>query len=139
MTKQGRLYRRRFGSLDHFRLGNIGIIDYASFRATTGTLILLDYDYKPFHFDSFASNIRIFRGSIRVRNLCLSRTTRGWHVIIEIAEKLTVPETIALQVCLGDDPRRGLMNFSRWLGMKGKRIPRYWKNRWNLLFSQKIL
>ena len=121
-----------------FSVGNVGVIDRASYRKVRGSLLLLDIDSSVFPWSKLASSIRAIK-ALTVRNVCYARSRRGWHPIIEVAEKLTDIEIIAIQLALGDDRKRGQLNLQRYFGMKGKRIPAYWRRRWNLIFSRKIL
>lgn len=127
-------------SSSRFILGNVGVIDREIFRRTSGTLLLVDDDKAAFNWRKFAGTFRIFGSSLRFRNcsLCFSQNG-GLHIIIEVSEKLTIPEAIALQLIFGDDPKRAALNMKRWLGMKGKKVDKFWLKRLNLLFSRKLL
>lgn len=72
--------------------------------------------------------------------LCMERTRRGWHVVITLEEKLLPAETVALQLALGDDQRRGALNLMRAIAIRKKRLQgnSFWSQRWNILFSGKV-
>lgn len=69
------------------------------------------------------------------KNYCYQRTRRGWHIIIELMEKLEHAELIAFQCILGDDPMRGALNLMRERNIKGAN--EFWKSRSNILYSGK--
>lgn len=79
---------------------------------------------------------------LRPRNslIEMERTRHGWHVIIPLREALSPAELVALQLCLGDDRKRGALNLmrARAIGDKGNRVTAYWRRRWNILFSGKV-
>ena len=142
MKKRVLLWAVRFdysGRSVKLQLGNMGVIDADSCRATTGTLLLLDCDNrKAPSFRALAGRFQIFKGAFSVRCISYSRTMRGWHIVAEVDIKLTPPEIIALQAIMGSDVKREAMNMTRWLGMRGKRVDKFWLSRWNLLFKEKL-
>lgn len=113
-----------------------------------GTLLLLDIDSRkksrPFNpkclltYPKLASRLRVFRNSITTESVTYSPTKHGWHIIVHVAERLSPPEIIAVQACLGSDIKRELMNLQRYFGFRGKKVPKFWEDRWNLLFSKKV-
>lgn len=135
----------------HFSLGNVGIRDRQQYstESRNGTLLLLDVDSRKRYtrftprclliFPKLAGRIRSLRSGIRVKSITYSPTRKGWHIIIHVTEKLSPIEQIAIQAALGSDIKRELMNLQRYFGFKGKKIPEFWKDRWNLLFSRKLL
>jgi hypothetical protein len=66
------------------------------------------------------------------------RTRRGWHLIARIGMSLAPSEIVALQAILGSDDRRETLNLMRAIGLRLHRLPRYWRNRYNLLFDRKL-
>lgn len=115
------------------------MLDHAAHRRVNGTILFVDTDSpKAPPVSKMFAKIRIFCGTITVQNVCYARTARGWHIMFEISQKLNDPERIALECILGDDRMRSALNLSRYLGMRGKRIPQFWKKRWNLLFKAKL-
>lgn len=73
-------------------------------------------------------------------SILLERTRRGWHVIIPLKENISDAEMVALQLCLGDDRKRGALNLMRAMAMrKGcNGVTGFWDKRWNILFSGKL-
>lgn len=113
-----------------------------------GTILLIDVDSRKrankghprclLPYPVLAGRLRIFRGSINPQSITYSPTARGWHIIIHVAERLSPSEIIAIQAALGSDLKRELMNLQRYFGFRGKKIPKFWQDRWNLLFSRKV-
>lgn len=70
----------------------------------------------------------------------LERTAHGWHVTIPLRENLSPAEMVALQLCLGDDQRRGALNLmrARAIGKRCNGVTPYWERRWNILFAGKL-
>jgi hypothetical protein len=64
------------------------------------------------------------------------RTKRGWHIGILHSSNLRPVERVALEAILGDDPMRAAMNFAR--ARNEKRMPKFWKQRWNIFYSYKL-
>jgi len=65
------------------------------------------------------------------------KTEHGWHVTIQVREKLTLAETIAAQAILGSDRKREMLNLARCISLR-KRPSRYWEARANILYSRKV-
>jgi len=65
------------------------------------------------------------------------RTRRGWHLIIKIAQRLTIAEIIAAQAILGSDRDRERLNLARAISVR-LRPSRFWKARANLLYRRKL-
>ena len=65
------------------------------------------------------------------------RTQHGWHVTIQVRQKLTLAETIAAQAILGSDTKREMLNLARCISLR-KRPSRYWEARANILYSRKV-
>ena len=72
------------------------------------------------------------------RCICYHRTRRGWHIIIVFRERFTELERICLQSILGDDSMRASLNFMRYWHSKGKQIPKFWRERSNILYKRKL-
>ena len=87
------------------------------------------------------SRIRTFRSLFFIEYFMLQRTYKGWHIIVVLDRELAPPEIIALQAILGSDIKREALNMARWLGVRNKynKLPKFWKQRWNLLFKEKII
>lgn len=145
-----RLLGGRFLNYAHFKLGNVGLTDAESRRTTQGSLLLLDIDYPFWHrarycarfaypWPAFASRIRSMGPAVSVSCVSYAPTKKGWHIVVEVYQKLTPPEIIALQAILGSDRKREALNLGRWFGMKSKTVPEFWRDRWNLLFNKKIV
>jgi hypothetical protein len=136
------LSKAHFGSLDHFRLGNLGVIDASTLRKVRGSILTIDIDKRSgLSFYRLAGRLRAFRNELRPRNIAYSRTNKGWHIEIETRKKLKIPERIAIQCILGSDPKREALNMYRWLCVKGRwgKLDQYWKDRLILLFREKLL
>lgn len=69
-------------------------------------------------------------------SLRLDRTRRGWHVLVQLAVRLYPAETVALQLALGSDPNREVLNLRRALALRGLRSGERYQ-RFNLLFERK--
>lgn len=136
MKKRVKLSKAHFGNLSHFRLGNIGIID----EIHTENMVFIDIDRNNIQWLNLMSRIRTFRGLLNPEYFMLQRTRKGWHIIIVFDRELLPPEIIALQAILGSDLKREALNMTRWLGVRSKynKLPKFWQNRWNLLFKEKI-
>lgn len=67
------------------------------------------------------------------------RTRKGWHVVIRLWRPLQPAETVAVQAVLGSDRRREGLNLMRVLAMRQKGATDFWRVRWNLLFSRKLV
>lgn len=67
------------------------------------------------------------------------RTRRGWHVIVQLNDRLQPAELVALQAVMRSDPRRETLNLCRVLGMRRSPIrSAFWRKRWNLLYERKL-
>lgn len=67
------------------------------------------------------------------------RTRRGWHVVIQLNDRLQPAELVALQAVLRSDPRRETLNLCRVLGMRRSPVvSAFWRSRWNLLYERKL-
>lgn len=75
---------------------------------------------------------------LRACFICDVRSRRGWHRIIKLPSKLSPSELVALQSCLGSDPRREALNLLRVLQIGKEPLSPLSSSRWNLLFSRKI-
>lgn len=60
----------------------------------------------------------------------------GWHLEIGVTPnpKSAVLVT-ALQAILGSDPAREACNLQRARWVDEKKVPRYWRDRWNVLYG----
>lgn len=75
---------------------------------------------------------------VRPRLICDTRTRRGWHRTIQLSQRLTSAELVALQSCLGSDPRREALNLMRVLSQRKDGATNFARARWNLLFERKL-
>lgn len=75
---------------------------------------------------------------LRIKRIRLDRTARGWHTVLYIQESLTPSETVALQAILGSDDRREALNLMRVIAIRQRDPGGFWRDRWNLLFSEKL-
>lgn len=65
-----------------------------------------------------------------------SRSRRGWHIAILLKNELSPTERVTAESILGDDPMRAAMNFAR--ARNEKRMPKFWKQRWNIFYDYKV-
>jgi len=65
-----------------------------------------------------------------------NRSKRGWHTVILLRKAISPVERVAMESILGDDPMRAAMNLAR--ARNEKRMPRYWKQRWNIFYDYKL-
>ena len=70
------------------------------------------------------------------RQVRYSRTRKGWHVCIAYNGSLSEAETVAVQFALGSDRKRETLNLMRILRLKN--APKFWRDRWNLLYEEKL-
>jgi hypothetical protein len=75
---------------------------------------------------------------INPSTICYKRTRRGWHIAIVFLEEFTEIELIALQAIFESDPMREALNFMRYRESKGRDVPKFWKDRSNILYSKKL-
>lgn len=75
---------------------------------------------------------------LRAHWICYTRTRKGWHLDIDLSCKLVPGETIALQAILGSDARRETLNLMRVIAMRRFRTSKFWRERWNILYSGKL-
>lgn len=101
------------------------------------TLLLCDYDFRrvPRLRPMFAVLRTIGLRPAWVRT---DRTRRGWHVIIKLTRALLPAETVAVQTLLGSDSRRESLNLMRAMSVARTNPGKFWRGRWNLLFSYKL-
>jgi hypothetical protein len=101
------------------------------------TLLLCDYDFRrvPRLRPMFAVLRTIGLRPAWVRT---DRTRRGWHVIIRLTRALLPAETVAVQTLLGSDSRRESLNLMRAMSVARNKPSKFWRGRWNLLFSYKL-
>lgn len=69
------------------------------------------------------------------------RTKRGWHITLFMGDEspsLTRNDIVTMQSILGSDPMREALNLMRVRAMRGKRVPKFWKQRWNILYDYKV-
>lgn len=114
-------------------------------RTTNSTMLYMDYDSPDGRFKLARNGPTLVMLWTVLRALALrplwiehDRTARGWHVIIALPEPVTPAEQVAIQAVMGSDRRRELLNVMRVLSIRRKGAPRFWRARWNLLFSRKL-
>jgi hypothetical protein len=66
------------------------------------------------------------------------RSRRGWHVAVKVSEPLPPAEQVALQLALGSDNHREVLNLARIRGMRQNGATAFWRGRWNLLYGRKL-
>jgi len=101
------------------------------------SLLLCDYDFR--RVPRMRPMMAVLR-TIGLRPIWLrtDRTRRGWHVIIKLTRALQPAETVAVQALLGSDSRRESLNLMRAMSVTRRDPGRFWRGRWNLLFSSKL-
>lgn len=94
--------------------------------------IMLDIDQRkaPQYWPIFA---RLRHLNLSPEYLRIDRTRHGWHVIVQLKEKLSPAVTVALQCILGSDLKREQWNLFRVMSGKAER-----NNRWNMLFEERL-
>lgn len=120
--------------LRDFTWNEIGVVDHVH----DANCVYLDMDSNAS--PSIRPLYAVFR-IVGVRPLWIEyrRTARGWHVIVYLRDSLLPAETIALQCCCGSDKRREALNLMRLLAIRRTPITsRFWRRRWNILFSRKL-
>lgn len=99
--------------------------------------LYLDFDFTR------APKVRPILAVLRITDIRASwieyiRTRRGWHITVRVRDELEPSYTVALQALMGSDNRRECLNLRRVRGMAHKRASKFWKKRWNILFSGKL-
>ncbi len=74
---------------------------------------------------------------IPIRGMDLSRSRRGWHLLVNLGHKLSNAERVALQVLCGSDPAREMYNLIRVFAL-ARRQSAHFAARWNVLFARKL-
>ena len=100
--------------------------------------VLLDYDERH---TRFVRGIWAVCRIVGVRPLVLrlDRTRRGWHCVIVLNRAFTRGELVAFQACCGSDLRREALNLMRVVGIRTTPIrSKFWRDRWNILYSEKV-
>ena len=70
------------------------------------------------------------------REVRYRRTRKGWHVLVEHSSSLTATEQVCVQFALGSDRKRELLNLMRVMRLAN--APKFWKDRFNLLYDYKL-
>lgn len=73
-----------------------------------------------------------------VRGLIYTRTRRGWHVEILVRERVPLLAVVAAQAVLGSDRNRETFNLMRAVRCARGGVPRFWRERVNVLFQRKV-
>lgn len=68
---------------------------------------------------------------LRVRWVRFDRTKHGYHMIVNVANRLGFMRTILIQALLGSDWKRETFNSRRALA---RHIPKFWRERRNVLY-----
>jgi hypothetical protein len=70
-----------------------------------------------------------------------SPSGQGWHRLIEVRRicgedaRFTAKETVFLQLLFGSDPIREAFNWHRARLVDARQVARFWRSRWNVLYS----
>lgn len=70
--------------------------------------------------------------SWRIRAVRIDKTARGFHVVVDVARRLSPLTIVASQAILGSDRNRETFNLDR--ARKLHRVPAEWRNQWNVLY-----
>lgn len=118
----------------YLRSRSLGIVEE---KANPKTL-LADYDMggRAPRFVKLCSTLRLL--GLRVSWIRYDRTRNGYHVIVRHNVALTPAETVCAQFAIRSDRKRETLNATRVIWAVRTNPPRFWKNRWNLLFSSKL-
>lgn len=127
--------------MEHYTAGQLvfskwGHIDKISNFSAKNTLFV-DIDSKQSPYLAIPKINSLFRVmGLRYSAVRYSRSLRGWHVAFLLNESLTPTERVTIECILGDDRFRAAMNFAR--ARNEKRMPKFWKQRWNILYDYKV-
>lgn len=108
-------------------------------RVTGGHVLLLDVDALDKLVGVKAITNRLERAGYTIRDWKEkpSPSGRGIHVRILTHEEMRSPlEVVALQAICGSDPVREAFNVRRVRSLT--RVPRWWSERWNVLYQEEI-
>ncbi len=129
---------RRFLKQGELHFDKFGELDYGLMSLPKASTVFMDYD-SPVDIPSIGELHSIARIiDISPVAVCYKRTRRGWHIAITFLERFTAIELIAIQAIYGDDPMRGALNFMRYWQSKGKKVPKFWRDRSNILYQKKL-
>ncbi len=65
-----------------------------------------------------------------------SPSGKGWHLELEVTPRpRTLLAVVALQLLLNSDPFREACNINR--AQIAHKLPRYWRERWNVLYASR--
>lgn len=70
---------------------------------------------------------------VRISEMYIRRTAHGWHLLVRIGGTMQPAAIVAAQAILGSDPHREAFNLMRVRALR--RVPRYWRTRWNVLYT----
>lgn len=99
-------------------------------------LIKLDFDKKELPMVRINYVFKLLR--LRLRDVKIYKTRKGWHVKIEIKERIKSPITLTLiQALMGSDYRRETFNMIRAYNLDKKKGAI--KEAWNVLYYKKLV
>jgi hypothetical protein len=100
------------------------------------TRLMLDYDgAMPDHLiDRIIRLVSVMEW--RVISVRCDRTMHGWHVIIEMRERIAFAFVVAAQAILGSDANREAFNLQR--ARRWRHVPPEWRQRANVLYLRHI-
>lgn len=64
----------------------------------------------------------------------VDRTTRGWHVLIVVRQRIAFARVVLIQSLLGSDWKRELFNSRR--AIVWRHVPAFWRCRANVLYER---
>jgi hypothetical protein len=102
----------------------------------SGSLLLCDFDEGK-RAPNYRGICHVLRtlGLVPLRVL-YRRTRKGWHVVLEHNGELSPTEQVCAQFALGSDRKRELLNLMRVMRLPN--APKFWRERWNLLYGYKL-
>lgn len=69
---------------------------------------------------------------LRVRWVRFDRTRNGYHMVVNVAQRVALSRVILLQALLGSDWKREAFNSARVLDTRN--VPLFWRQRVNVLY-----
>lgn len=96
------------------------------------TRLMCDYDGALPR--DLAKRIVVVVASHRLGIDCIAyrKTRRGWHVTIDVRQRLAFWRVVLLQALLGSDWKRETFNSRR--AVAWRRVPQFWRDRANVLY-----
>jgi hypothetical protein len=98
------------------------------------SLLYLDFDHarSPRRIEFITECCRRWEWPLQA--IRFDRTERGWHVIVKVHRTVPPALIVAAQAIWGSDKRREHFNLMRVQNLH--RVPKFWRSRFNVLYSQ---